>query len=545
MKATVENAMRHAEQVGSLWRPLRTPQFRNLFIADLVSDMGTFMQSVGAAWLMVSLGASATFVALTQTASSLPFFVLALPAGAIGDIVDRRKLILICEFWMVGVALLLVIATLGGFMTPWLLLSLTFALSAGDAIETPTWRALLPELVGKADLASASALNGIEFNIARAVGPALAGVLIAAAGVGAAFVVNAVSFVGVIVVIARWRRPVRRSLAPLETVSGATVAAIRYVRYSPELRAVMWRAGLTMFAASALLALLPAVARSMSGHATVYGVLLGCFGTGAVLGALAMQPARRRWSLEAVASSAVAILGLMIVAAGAVSTLPLLAVVMLIAGAGWLVFISLVSALVQELTPDWARARVLAVFILTFQGGIAAGSTIWGATATRTGLSTTFVVAGLATMAAAALGLMWKLPDTSTDTTPWNHWRMPAIIRDAAPELAQGPVLVTVRYHVAREHAEGFLRAMQKYGRIRHRDGASWWGIFRDVEHADRYVETFLVASWAEHLRQHERFTRGDREVEAQISRHVDGEPVVQHFIHADLSHADPGETVS
>jgi len=178
----------------------------------------------------------------------------------------------------------------------WLLdgLSLTFALSAGDAIETPTWRALLPELVGKADLASASALNGIEFNIARAVGPALAGVLIAAAGVGAAFVVNAVSFVGVIVVIARWRRPVRRSLAPLETVSGATVAAIRYVRYSPELRAVMWRAGFTMFAASALLALLPAVARSMSGHATVYGVLLGCFGTGAVLGALAMQPARRR-----------------------------------------------------------------------------------------------------------------------------------------------------------------------------------------------------------------------------------------------------------
>ena len=420
--------------------------------------------------------ASATFVALTQTASSLPFFVLALPAGALGDIVDRRKLILVCEFWMVGVGLVLVTATLGGFMTPWLLLTLTFALSAGDAIETPTWRALLPELVGKADLAAASALNGIEFNIARAVGPALAGVLIAAAGVGAAFVVNVVSFVGVIVVIARWRRPVRRSLAPLETVSGATVAAIRYVRYSPELRAVMWRAGLTMFAASALLALLPAVARSMSSHATTYGLLLGCFGTGAVLGALAMQPARRRWSLETVASSAVAILGLMIVAAGAVSTLPLLAVVMLIAGAGWLVFISLVSALVQALTPDWARARVLAVFILTFQGGIAAGSTIWGATATRTGLPTTFVAAGLATMAAAALGFMWRLPDTSTDTTPWNHWRMPAIIRDAAPELAQGPVLVTVRYHVAREHAEGFLQRCRN-------TGASGTGTARLVGH--------------------------------------------------------------
>ena len=535
MKVIEPHATQDAEQSASLWRPLRIPLFRNLFIADLLSDMGTFMQSVGAAWLMVSLGASATFVALTQTASSLPFFVFALPAGAIGDIVDRRKLILVCEFWMVGVALVLVAATLGGFMTPWLLLTLTFALSTGDAFETPTWRALLPELVGKADLASASALNGIEFNVARAVGPALAGVLIAIAGVGAAFVVNLVSFVGVIVVIARWRRPARRSLLPVETVGGATVAAIRYVRYAPELQAVMWRAGLTMFAASALLALLPAVARSMSSQATVYGVLLGCFGTGAVLGALAMQPARRRWSLEAVASSAVAILGVMILAAGAASTLPLLALVMLIAGAGWLVFISLTSALVQALTPDWARARVLAVFILTFQGGIAAGSTVWGATATRAGVSAAFVVAGLATLATAALGFIWTLPDTSTDTTPWNHWRMPAIAHEAGPVLAEGPVLVTVCYRVAREHVEGFLRAMQEYGRIRRRDGASWSGIFRDLEDAHVYLETFLVASWAEHLRQHERFTQGDREIEAQISGHVEGEPTVQHFIHAEL----------
>src|SRR5437762_7126474 len=174
----------------SLWRPLRTPIFRNLFIADLLSDTGTFMQSVGAAWLMVSLGASATLVALTQTASSLPFFLFALPAGAIGDIVDRRKLILYCEYSMVVVASVLAFATIAGFTSPWLLLTLTFAVSAGDAIETPTWRAVLPELVGQADLAAASALNAIEFNLARAVGPAVAGALVASAGVGAAFIVN-------------------------------------------------------------------------------------------------------------------------------------------------------------------------------------------------------------------------------------------------------------------------------------------------------------------------------------------------------------------
>src|SRR5580658_1672696 len=199
-----------ARSTLSLWRPLRAPIFRNLLIADVVSDVGTFMQSVGAAWLMISLNAGPIYVALTQTASALPFFVFALPAGALGDIVDRRKLILYTETWMAGVALVLTILAMTGFISPLPLLILTFALSAGDAFETPTWRALLPELVTKEDLAAASALNGIELNLARAVGPALAGVIIAAAGVAAAFAANCVSFVGVILVVARWNRPVRK-----------------------------------------------------------------------------------------------------------------------------------------------------------------------------------------------------------------------------------------------------------------------------------------------------------------------------------------------
>jgi MFS family permease len=218
---------------ASLWRPLRSPIFRNLLIADVVSDIGTFMQSVGAAWLMVSLNGSPMYVALTQTASALPFFVLALPAGALGDIIDRRKLILFTETWMLFIALVLAVTTIAGLMTPLLLLVLTFALSAGDAVETPTWRAVLPELVQKEDLPAASALNGIEFNFARAVGPALAGVVIAFIGVGAAFLVNTLSFFGVILVVARWKRAVVRRATPAETVSGATVAAIRFVRYSP------------------------------------------------------------------------------------------------------------------------------------------------------------------------------------------------------------------------------------------------------------------------------------------------------------------------
>src|SRR5579864_6782196 len=253
--------------VSGLWRPLRTPMFRQLLVADIVSDVGTFMQGVGSAWLMVSLGAGPLYIALTQTASTLPFFLFSLPAGSIGDIADRRKLILYTETWMVCVAAALAVTTLTGIITPWLLLALTFALSAGDAVETPTWRAVLPEFVHKEDLAAASALNGIEFNIARATGPALAGALIAVAGVSAAFLVNVASFLGVILVVARWKRPVRARTSPPETLGGATVAAIRYVRNVPATRAVMLRSGVVMFCASAPFALLPSVAHSVSGSA--------------------------------------------------------------------------------------------------------------------------------------------------------------------------------------------------------------------------------------------------------------------------------------
>src|SRR5712691_6857377 len=298
---------------ASLWRPLRTPTFRNLFLADVISDMGTFMQSVGSAWLMVSFGAGPMLVALTQTASTLPFFVFALPAGSLGDIVDRRRLILYTEAWMVVVAVVLTVATIGGFMSPWLLLALTFALSAGDAFETPTWRAILPELVSKDDLAAASALNGIEFNLARAVGPALAGIVIAAAGVATAFVANFVSFFGVILVVARWKRPIRKRSAPPETLTGATIAAIRCVRNSPAILTVVVRTGFVMFFSSALFALLPSVARGVNKTAVGYGVLLGCFGAGAIAGAFVMQWARGRWSTEVVVSAGVIILGLALV----------------------------------------------------------------------------------------------------------------------------------------------------------------------------------------------------------------------------------------
>ena len=515
----------------SLLQPLRVPIFRNLLVADVVSDIGTFMQSVGAAWLMVSLGAGPAYVALTQTASSLPYFLFALPAGSAGDIVDRRKLILFTESWMVGASLVLVVLTIAGFMSPWLLLVLTFSISAGDAFETPTWRAILPELVPKEDLAAASALNGIEFNLARAVGPALAGLVIAAAGVAAAFVANLLSFFGVILVVARWKRPVRKRTAPQETLAGATVAALRYVRHSPVILGVVVRAGVIMFFASALFALLPTIARGLDPSAVGYGILLGCFGTGAVAGALVLQAARARWSTEVVVSSGVVVLGAAFVATGGLHRLSTLAPVMLVGGGAWITFISLISALVQNLAPDWVRARVLAVFILIYQGSFALGSAAWGAVAQRLGVGTALVCAGIGTMATVVLALVAKFPDSTSDLSPWNHWRMPVVVKEVGSELQRGPVLVTVEYVVAPGKTAEFVEAIHEYGRVRLRDGAYRWGVYRDTEAAERHVEIFLVHSWAEHLRQHERQTKADHELEERLRGCVTRDPEVHHLI--------------
>ncbi|HVR23172.1 MAG TPA: MFS transporter [Candidatus Polarisedimenticolia bacterium] len=472
---------------SSLWRPLRVSIFRNLLLADVVADVGAFMQKVEAAWLMVSLGAGSIYVALTQTAASLPYFLLALPAGSAGDIFDRRKLVLATETWMMGIALLLAILTIGGFMSPWLLLLLTFLLSAGDAFETPTWRAILPELVPKDDLAAVSALNGIEFNLARAVGLALAGLVITVAGVAAAFVVNCVSFFGVILLLARWKRPIRQRTAPVKTLTGATVAAIRYVRYSPAILTVLLRTGAVMFFSSALFALLPTLARSVNKTAIGYGLLLGCFGFGAVAGAFAMQSARQRWSMGTVVSAGVVILGLVMVAIAGLHRLSTLAAVMLIGGGAWIIFTSLISAVVQNLAPDWARSRVLAIFILVYQGSYAPRDSGLGCVRTMS-------------ICSSGAGLRWNRNDReygarafredprfdggSDSFEPLAHARRR---RGSWKRSRAGPVLVTIECFVIVQRTAEFVDAMHRYGRMRRRDGAYRWGIFRDTEVTNRY----------------------------------------------------------
>jgi MFS family permease len=527
-------------QQPSTWRPLHIPIFRNLLIADLVSDIGTFMQSVGAAWLMTSLTSSTLYIALIQTASALPFFVLALPAGSIGDIVDRRKLILGTELWMLIVACVLAGVTIAGMMTPWLLLLLTFALSAGDALESPAWRAIFPELVTeKKDLQPALALNGIEFNLSRAVGPGLAGVIIAVAGIGTAFVLNAVSFLGVIGVIAGWKRHSKKSQLPPETLGGATVAAVRYVRYSPGIRTLLFRSGCVIFFASALWALLPTIAKRLSDSSLGYGLLLGFFGVGAVIGAVILQRARNIFSVEAVVSAATAAFAAVIVAMAALHSLWVLCIFIFFGGAAWTVFMSVFNTVVQTLAPDWVRARVLAIYLLVFQGSIALGSAICGFAAERVSANTALLFSGFGIGACVLLRFVAPLSGSVPELSVWDHWKKPAMFVEPAPD--QGPVLVTVEYTISREKVSEFLEAIYKYKRIRRRDGATRWGVYYDTEIPGRYLESFIVATWGEHERQHARFTMADRKLEDRVLSFASQPPKTRHFIFAkQIEVADP-----
>ena len=526
-----ELARSEAPAPSSPWQPLGNRTFRNLLAADLVSDIGAFMQSVGAAWLMTSLTDSPLYIALIQTASALPFFLLALPAGSIGDILDRRKLILGTEIWMLGNAVVLVLATTGGAMTPWLLLMLTLGLSVGDAVESPAWRAIFPELVNKDELPAALALNGIEFNLARAVGPGLAGLIIAAVGVATTFVLNALSFLGVIFVIAKWKRPPRESKLPAETFRGALSAAIRYVRYSPGIRRLLLRSAFLIFFTSSFWALLPMAAKEASKSPVAYGFLLGFFGLGAVAGAVVLQRARLKLSCETILSIATATFAAVLLGTALVRIPVILCAMMLFGGASWTVFMSIFNIMIQKLAPDWVRARVLSVYLFVFQGSVAAGSALWGFLALHTNVHEALAFAGMGTGACLLLQPLVRLPNTALDLNTWNHWVKPTMLEEPDPE--QGPVLVTVKYVIDPAKAPEFLNLAYRLQRIRRRDGAIRWGIFSDTEAPNVYLESFVVDSWAEHLRQHDRFTLADDELEKRVLSYALKPIEVKHYIQA------------
>jgi MFS family permease len=517
------------------WTPLLYTWFRWLWIASIASNVGTWMQNVGAAWLMTELAPSALLVALVQTATNLPVFLLALPAGAAGDLFDRRKLLLFTQGLMLAAAAVLGVLTLAGTTGPWTLLWLTFALGLGATMNGPTWQAIMPDLVPQAELPAAIALNSVGFNLARAVGPALGGAVVAAIGAGAAFILNAISFVGVMVVLYLWHRDPERQPRPLSTerVGAAMLAGIRYVRFAPPIHSVLLRSGSFIISAAALWSLLPLVAKvELHRGSTGYGVLLGCLGAGCILGALMLHRLRQAFSLDIMVSAAVAIFGALNLLLAYLTSYAAVALALVLTGVCWMTVNSTLTTATQIAVPGWVRARALAVYLLVFQGAMAVGSVIWGTVATRIGLRATFLVAGTALLIAATATFRLKLSGLrELDTRPSGHWPEPILVVERHED--HGPVMVTVEYSIHPADAREFARAMQLMRRLRRRDGALRWGLFEDASTPGRYIETFLVESWAEHVRQHERVTVADRETEARAFAFHQGAdpPKVTHWI--------------
>ena len=524
-------------QSASVWSPLRHSIFRALWIASVVSNIGSWMQDVGESWLMTSLTLSPVLVALVETAGSLPVVLAALPAGALADIVDRRRLLIVMQVWMGIVATVMGVMTIAGYMTTGRLLSMTFLLGIGSAVSNPVWQAITPELVPSEDLPAALSLGGVAVNIARAIGPAIGGLIIAATGPWVVFFINAVSFLAVFVVVYRWQPAPRSSKLPPEEFISAMRAGTRYLRHSPELQTVLLRCAVFIICASALWALLPQQARRGLGLSSFgYGALLGCLGVGAITGAWLLPSLRKRFATNQLVAGGSIVFALSAIALAYVHSFLFLAIALVIAGTAWIAVLASLNVAAQTATPAWVRARVLAVYLLVFTGGLAGGSALWGFVAGRFGISNALLISASGLVIGLLLTSRYRLvTKKNLSLAPSMHWPEPVMRIET--DASDGPAITSVEYRIDPKKVEEFLVALKALKRIRLRDGAIRWNVLRDSGDPQRYVETWVTESWGEHLRQHERITAQDREIERRARAfHLGPEPPKTiHFIAAQL----------
>lgn len=524
---------------ASAWRPFRHRTFAVLWTATLLSNIGTWMHDVGAGWLMTTLAPSPLMVSLVQAATTLPVFLLALPAGALADIVDRRRMLIVIKGCMVVLTAGMGMVVLGGQMTAMGLLAFTFALGVGAALIAPAWQAIVPSLVPKEDLPSAIALNSVGINVSRAIGPALGGAVIVSMGLAWPFLLNAMSFLAVIAALLWWQSaPVPPRQLPAERFLSAMRAGVRYARASGPLKATLARSIVFFIFASAYWALLPLIAReSLAGGAQLYGVLVACIGAGAVAGALLLPRIRERLGPDRLVAIGTFGTAVTMVTFALVEQFVAAAAASLVAGGSWIAVLSSLNVSAQMSLPDWVRARGLAVYNAVFFGSMALGSVLWGQTAGQFGISPTLLIAaGGALLGIPLISRFHLQAGGKLNLSPSSHWPQPLIV--GAVEDDRGPVMTTVEYRIDPKRAPEFLSALMELARARRRDGAFAWGVFRDAAQPDRFLEYFLEDSWMEHLRHHERVTQVDRDIQARAQAFQLGTvaPVVTHYLAADAT---------
>jgi predicted MFS family arabinose efflux permease len=510
---TIQGQQRADGGQPSAWAPLRNRIYRDLFIAQFVSNIGTWMQSVAAQWFLVEKHSSAVLVALVQTASLGPTLLLGLFAGALADLFDRRRFLIFMQSYAVLVTLALAVLAYVGRLGPASLLMFTVAIGCASALTGPAWQAVQPEVVPREQIPAAATLGSVSTNAARAIGPAIGGVAVALAGPAAVFAINAVSFAGIIVALAAWKRP--RQSAPIERehLGQAIITGLLYVSNAPNFRRILSRTALFLFPASALLALLP-VAAAHRWHlgAAGYGVALGAIGFGSILAVGVAARLRQRVSGNALLAASAAGYG---IAALAVVWLPFAAATpfLVLSGMAWLITLTTLNAAAQLSLPRWVMARGLSVYLLVSTGSQAIGSYIWGAVATRAGLDTALlwsaVVLGAAALSVAVLPLRPSTGQLNVEVS--TTWPTPRVVFEPSP--SDGPVLVAVRYRVSAENFEKFIEAMSAVRRSRLRTGGHSWRLYHSVGQPDTFLERFTVASWTEFERQRtERWLEFDTE---------------------------------
>jgi MFS family permease len=523
-----------AARTLSPWAPLRGRVFRVLWAATLLAGIGTWVRDVGAGWLMTSLSPSALAVSLVQVATMLPIFLLSLPAGVLADLVDRRRLLIALNLALAAVSLGMAWATHAGHMTAAALVASLFVAGIATALIQPVQQSLTPLMVNeRALLRPAIALNSLGFNVSRAIGPALGGLLIGSLGVAAAFAVDAVSYLGLIVALWWWHAAsTPASQGPPERFAPALRGGLLFAMHAPALRRILLRAVLFFGFASAYWALLPLIARrEMGGGAAYYGVVLASIGAGAVAGAVLLPQLRKHLSAEATLRLGTAVTIGCLLGLAASRDRVVVALVLALAGAAWIAVLTTANVAAQTNLPNWVRGRGLALYLTMFYGAMAAGSLAWGALADVLGVRG--ALAGAALAGALGLLLAWRAPvsDLEPDLRPSMHWPEP-VIRDGSLG-DRGPVMVTVEYLIDPARRGGFLAALHAFAPERLRDGATQWDVFEDAAQPGRFVEMFLLPSWDDHLRQHARVSHADAQLQ-QVVREFHGgalAPKVTHWI--------------
>lgn len=497
--------------------PFRHTVFRTLWVATLASNLGSLVQAVGAAWMMTTISDSNGMVALVQASTTLPIMIFSLIAGALADNFDRRDIMLAAQIIMMVVSTLLAIFALAGWLSPWLLLTFTFLIGCGTALHNPSWQASMGDIVPREDLPGAITLNSMSYNLMRSIGPAVGGLVVALGGAASAFTLNAVSYIALIRALLRWKpeRPARS--LPREALLGAISSGLRYISMSPNLLKVMCRSFIFGFAAVSILALLPLVTRDfVEGGAFSYGIILGCFGAGAIGGAMLNSRLRERWPNEAIVRGAFLIFAASAIALAYSRSMWLSCLVLLPAGACWVVTLSLFNVTVQLSTPRWVVGRALALYQTATFGGMAVGSWIWGLVAEGSGTDHALILAGITLIAGAAIGLRFALPEFSTlNLDPLNRFNEPALQLELRPR--SGPIMIMVDYEIAQKDVDAFLAAMAERRRIRIRDGARQWSLLRDLENPNVWTESYHVPTWVEYVRHNMRRTYADAEISDRL----------------------------